>query len=197
VILHLLLMNAGSYSFRCGQKHQVEIDITNMVARAPGVPKQEAAPKPAAPAPKPAEKPKEWTKPADNQKVEPATVPTTPVAAEPPALPPEIPLGTGEGGEALVSHLPQLLNLSDLGAILQRFYPQAAREDGREATVVMDIHINREGEITAVEVVQSADADFDAAAVRVARLLRFKPAYVNGQPVAVKMRQAIKFKLEK
>jgi TonB family protein len=48
-----------------------------------------------------------------------------------------------------------------------------------------------------VEVVQSADPDFDAAAVRVARLLRFKPAYVNGQTVAVKMRQAIRFKLER
>ncbi len=197
MILHVLLMNAGNYSFQWAQKHQVEIDITNMVVRTPGAPKQEAAPKPALPAPKPAEKPKEWTKPTDNQKVEPAAIPTKPIAQEPPAPPPEIPLGTGEGGEALVSHLPQLLNLSDLGAILQRFYPQAAREDGREATVVMDIHINRDGEISAVEVVQSADPDFDAAAVRVARLLRFKPAYVNGQTVAVKMRQAIRFKLER
>jgi hypothetical protein len=38
----------------------------------------------------------------------------------------------------MLTHLPQLLNLSELGSILQRFYPEKAREDGREATVVMD-----------------------------------------------------------
>ena len=192
VVLHLFMMHAGSASFQWSQKHVVEIDITNMgPRRAPG-----AAQK-AVPAPKPAVKPREWVKPADNQKVAPAPIPTKSVAPAPEELPPEIPIGTGQGGEAQLTHLPQLLNLSELGAILKRFYPEAAREDGREATVVMDIHIGRDGQITAVEVVVSADPDFDAAAVRVAKLLRFKPAYVGGQPVAVKMRQAIQFKLER
>ncbi len=206
VVLHLLMMNAGSMSFQWSQKHQVEIDITNMGHM--GAPGPRSAPAPAPPAPpKPVAPPKEWTKPAPNQKVAPAPIPTAPVAQVPEPPPPvpapqpagngEIGIGTGEGGEGLISKLPQLLNLSDLSVILQKFYPEKAREEGRQATVVMDIHIGSDGKINGVEVVQSGDSDFDVAAVRVAQLLRFKPAYVNGQPVAVKMRQAIQFKLER
>jgi protein TonB len=198
IVLHLLLMRAGTVSFQWSQKHTVEIDITNMRRMsAPTTAKKATSP---APAPKPVEKPKEWLKPAANQKVEPAPIPTNPVAPAPPPPeepPAEIPIGTGQGTQVQLTHLPQLLNLSELGAILQRFYPEKAREDGREAIVIMDIHIGRDGKINAVEVVQSADPDFDAAAVRVARLLRFKPAYLGGQPVAVKMRQPIQFRLER
>jgi TonB family protein len=195
VAMHLFMMHAGAVSFRWSQKHTVEIDITNMRRIGAPVAARKTAPSPAPKSAKPPEKPKEWLKPAENQKVAPAPVPTKPVAPAPEEPPSEIPIGSGEGGEVMLTHLPQLLNLSDLGAILQRFYPEKAREDGREATVVMDIHIGRDGQITAVEVVQSADLDFDSAAVRVAKLLRFKPAYVNGQPVAVKMRQPIQFRL--
>ena len=197
VALHLFMMHAGAVSFQWSQKHTVEIDITNMRRiGAPAEPRK-ADNRPTPKLAKPPEKPKEWVKPAENQKVAPAPIPTKPVAPAPEEPPAEIPIGTGQGGEFQLTHLPQLLNLSELGSILQRFYPEKAREDEREATVVMDIHIGREGQITAVEVVQSADPDFDAAAVHVAKLLRFKPAYVNGQPVAVKMRQAIQFKLQR
>jgi TonB family protein len=198
VALHLLMMNAGRLSFQWSQKHQVEIDITNMGHM--GGPRP-PAPAPAAPAPKPVAPPKEWTKPADDQKVAPAPIPTAPVpqAPEPPPppLPAEIGINTGDGRQDQISKLPQLLNLSDLSIILQKFYPEKAREEGRQATVVMDIHIGQDGKINAVEVVQSGDPDFEAAAIHVAQLLRFKAACVNGQPVAVKMRQAIQFKLER
>ena len=106
-------------------------------------------------------------------------------------------MGTGEGGEAQLARLPQLLNLSDLAAIQRRFYPENAREDGREAVVVLDIHIGTNGRVTNVDVVQSADPDFDQAAIHVAQLLRFSPAFLSDRPVAVKMRQAIQFKLER
>ncbi len=96
-----------------------------------------------------------------------------------------------------MSRLPQLLNLSDLSAILKRFYPEAARAQGREATVVLDIHIGADGLVADVEVVKSADPDFNEAARRVAKLLRFKPAFLGSRPVAVKMRQPIQFRLER
>jgi protein TonB len=200
--LHMLLFHAGDLGIRFPAKRTLEIDITSMGrAGALAAPKRAAAPAP--PAPKPAAPPKEWLKAAPNQKVTPAAAPTAPVAPPPAAAPQaapgngEIGIGTGEGGEGRLARLPQLLNLADLAAIQKRFYPEKAREDGREATVVLDIHIGPDGRVTAVEVVQSADPEFDGAAVHVAKLLRFSPAYVSNQAVAVKMRQAIQFKLER
>lgn len=181
--LHFLLLLSGNMSFQWAKRHVVEIDITNMGPRGA----VSAAPRPASPAHK------DWVK---SKKAATAPIPTKPLVPEPPP-PPEIPLGTGQGGENRLTHLPQLLNLSALSAILERFYPQKAREEGREATVVLDIHLGADGAIAGVEVVRSADPDFDDAAVRAAKLLRYRPAYVDGQPVAVKMRQAIQFKLAK
>lgn len=206
VALHLLLFNAGGLGMHLPgtEKHTVEIDITHMghVGVAP-VP-HPAAPRPAAPPPKPAAPPKQWTQ--TTQKVAPAAAPTKAVPQQPPPPPPpapsgpstgEIGIGLGDGGETQLAQLPQLLNLNDLAAIQQRFYPEKAREEGREAVVVMDIHIGPDGRVNNVDIVQSADPDFNEAAVHVARLLRFSPAYVGNTPVAVKMRQAIQFKLER
>ena len=192
--MHFLLFHAGEMSFHFQQKHTVEIDITNMGhIGLPGT-RKAAAPAP----PKPAAKPKEWVKPAPNQKVEPAPIPTQPVAARPPEEPPpsEYNVGTGDSSANVLSRIPQLLNLSDLRAILQRFYPEEARSQNREGTVVLDIHIDTEGHVVAVDVVRSGGLDFDAAAKKAVMLLRFTPAFLGSQRVAVKMRQAIQFKLE-
>lgn len=201
IFLHFLLFHAGDIGLKFPQKRTVEIDITSMGRMGASVPRRAAAAP--APAPKPAAPPKEWLKAAPNQKVAPAAPPSKPAAPspEPPAPPQpanaEIGIGTGSGGEGQLARLPQLLNLSDLAAIQRRFYPEKAREKGREAVVVLDVHIGPDGRVSNVEVVQSADPDFDEAAIRVAKLLRFSPAYVSNQPVAVKMRQAIQFKLER
>jgi TonB family protein len=201
--LHFCLLH--TWRVPLPQRRRVEIDITSMGhAGAPAPPRPAA--RPAAPA-RPVAPPKTWTKPSEGQKTAPAPVPTKPVAPEPQTPPPapsgppgppgEIGLGTGEGGEGLVARLPQLKNLSDLSAILQRFYPARARDEGREAVVVLDIHIDESGAVTAADLVRSADADFDQAALHAARLLRFTPAFAGGRAVAVKMRQAFQFKLEK
>ena len=91
--IHLLLsLKAGEFSLHYQQKHTVEIDITIMghlgMAAAP---RMATAPSSPRPIPKPAAPPKEWTKPAANQKVEPAPIPTksvAPIPEEPPAPPP-------------------------------------------------------------------------------------------------------------
>ena len=102
---------------------------------------------------------------------------------------------SGDNNQNALSRIPQLLNLSDLGAILNRFYPEEARAQRQEASVVLDLHIDTDGHIKSVDVVQSAGAEFDAAALRVAKLLRFTSAFMGSQRVAVKLRQAIQFKL--
>ena len=204
VMLHFLLFHAGEFTFHFQQKHTVEIDITNMGHL--GMPG--AAPKPASPppAPKPAVPKKEWVKPAPNQKTIPAPIPTQPIAPTPEETPaPPAPtgrtngeygIGTGDGSANVLTRIPQLLNLSDLSAILRRFYPEEARTQHREATVVLDLHIDTDGHVQAVDIVRSGGSDFDAAAQRAAKLLRFTAAFLGSQRVAVKMRQAIQFKLE-
>ncbi len=130
----------------------------------------------AAAPPKPVPHTKEWVKPAPNQKVAPAPIPTqpvTPVPEEPPPAPTntttgngtgEYGIGTGDGSANVLSRIPQLLNLFDLRAILKRYYPEQALEDHREGTVVLDMHIDTDGHVTAVDIVRSAGADFDEAA---------------------------------
>jgi len=201
--LHFLLLHAGALTFHFQQKHIVEIDITNMGHLGMPGPARKAA----APPPKPVARPKEWVKPAPDQKVVPAPIPTQAVPAPAPEEPAPAPaatgngtgeygIGTGDGSETVLSRIPQLLNLSDLRAILRRYYPEEARSQGREATVVLDIHIDTDGHVASVDIVRSGGTDFDAAACKAAMLLRFTPAFLGSQRVAVKMRQAIQFKLE-
>jgi TonB family protein len=193
--LHVLLLHAGQFTLQFKRRHTVEIDITNMGRMGVSVPKRAAAPTP----PKPVAKPQEWIQPRPDQKVAPAPIPTQPVPAPPPEEPPPPPeydIGNGGNSAAALSRIPQLLNLSDLRAILQRFYPEQARSERRQGAVVLDLHIDTDGHVQAVDVVQSGGSDFDAAAKRAAMLLRFMPAFLGSQRVAVKMRQAIQFKLE-
>src|ERR1039457_2876093 len=77
---------AGEFSLHYQQKHTVEIDITNMGhIGMPGPVRRPATP----PTPsKPVAPPKEWVKPAPNQQVVPAAVPTQAVAPTPEEPPP-------------------------------------------------------------------------------------------------------------
>lgn len=165
-----------------------------------------AAPKPAAPPPPPAPKEKDWVKSATNK---PAPIATPSASPSPAAAPePETPaptqtgpdnggFGEGDGDLSSLTRLPAILNLADLGTILRKFYPEAERDAGREGTVVVDLHVNESGRVTAVDVVRSVDPAFDEAAKKVGLLLRFSPAYRGAEKVPVKLRQAIKFNLEK
>jgi TonB family protein len=199
VFAHFLLFHVGAVSFRFHEKRTIEIDITNMGHLA--MPYRTAsstahAAKSAAPA-------KEWLKPAPNQKTVPAPIPTQPVAPtpeEPPAPPAPGPTngeyGIGAGETNIISRIPQLRNLRDLNAILRRYYPEAERTAGHQGMVVCDLHIDMEGNVSAVDVVRSAGPAFDDAARNVAKLLHFTPAFLGAHRVPVKMRQAIQFKLE-
>ena len=194
---HFFLLRIGNISFRFHEKPVVEIDITNMGHTTVKRSIQETSPVPS----KPMASTEKWVKPAPDQKVVPAPV-STPETPPVPAVETstqnvseEYSIGTGDNDQSALSRIPQLLNLSDVGAILNRFYPEEARVQRREATVVLDLHIDVDGHIKSVDIVESGDADFDEAARRVAKLLRFTPAFIGNQSVAVKLRQAIQFKL--
>ena len=76
------------------------------------------------------------------------------------------------------------------------FYPYAERQAQREGRVVVNVHINKAGDVSGVDVTTSAGVLFDEAAKKVLSLARFSPARAGERPVAVKMPQTLDFKLE-
>lgn len=164
-------------------------------------------PKPATPEP-----PKNWVLPGPQT--------TTVVPPKPEAPPPTqggapegtgtspLPGGRGEGFDYGVPNgtmrpgypagmvKPRLLNRDEVLANLRRYYPERERLAGHEGLVVVDLHLGVDGEVGDVDVIQSASPLFDAAAIKVAHLMRFSPARTpDGQAVAAKMRERMQFKL--
>ncbi|MCX5797732.1 MAG: energy transducer TonB [Elusimicrobia bacterium] len=154
--------------------------------------------------------PKDWVTPGPNTKV----VENLPEPAPTPGGAPEgtgtaaklggSGVGSDEGcpgctgnGRAALSKLPVLLNKNELLAIMRRFYPESERRAGREGKVIVFLHISVEGKVDPVDIGQSGGAAFDAGAKEVAKRMRFSPALgLKGEPVPVKMPQAILFQLE-
>lgn len=73
-------------------------------------------------------------------------------------------------------------------------YPERARLDGVEGTVLVQVLIDRQGVVRDTRVVSSV-APLDTAAVEAARQWRFKPAMARGEPVAVWVAVPVKFSL--
>lgn len=81
---------------------------------------------------------------------------------------------------------PELRNLEEVRRALLREYPASYREAGIGATVVVELHLDRDGSILETGIAVSSGHDaFDRAALRVARLCRFSPAMNRDRPVAV------------
>jgi len=104
--------------------------------------------------------------------------------------------GHGHGGTPLLA-FPKLLNRDEVLANLRRLYPEPERAAGHEADVAVMIHVGVDGSVRSVDVTRSANAAFDEAAQKVAKLMRFSPAIgLNGQPVPVRLPQPVMFRLE-
>jgi len=83
-----------------------------------------------------------------------------------------------------------------LRKFVEAAYPPARQTAGIEAKVILSIEINAEGQPENVEVVQSAGADFDEAAVAAARRFEFDPARMDGVPTPVKIQYAYRFQIK-
>lgn len=104
--------------------------------------------------------------------------------------------GHGHGGAPAGTVRPKLLNRDEVLANLRKFYPERERLAGHEGLVIVDIHLGADGAIGAVEVVQSASPLFDAAAMKVANIMRFSPAQTpDGAAAPSKVRERMQFKL--
>jgi TonB family protein len=83
-----------------------------------------------------------------------------------------------------------------LSTPLRPDYPAAARAQGIEATVTLEIIVGRDGNVAEVHVVKGAGYGFEDSAVRALGRARFTPAIRDGRPVRVRMPWTIDFRLE-
>jgi TonB family protein len=75
-------------------------------------------------------------------------------------------------------------------------YPKQAVEQGLEAEVILQIAIDAAGQVTRVEVRNSAGPEFDAAAATAAQRFVFEPAQKSGEAVASRILYRYAFKLK-
>ena len=66
-------------------------------------------------------------------------------------------------------------------------YPPDKHQAGVTARVLLSIEVGEDGKVNGVEVVESAGADFDAAAVAAVRQFVFEPAEIDSRPSPVKI----------
>jgi protein TonB len=91
--------------------------------------------------------------------------------------------------EYLVSEMP--VPLSDVRPV----YPKEARDKQIEGSVAMDVLIDDKGKVRLASVIEGSEI-FRASALEAMKKFLFRPAKVDGKPVAVRIRYSIKFKLE-
>jgi TonB family protein len=85
----------------------------------------------------------------------------------------------------IVERQPVVLNQRVLQEAMNREYPPGARAAMRAARVVVRMRVSPEGRPTQADIVSSTDPEFNAASLHVVRVLRFRPAALDGRPVAV------------
>ena len=91
--------------------------------------------------------------------------------------------------EYLVSDMPVVLSE------VKPSYPKEAREERLEGTVALDVLIDDQGKVRQVSVIEGP-AIFRSGAIEAMKKFRFRPASVDGKPVAVRIRYSLKFELE-
>jgi protein TonB len=76
------------------------------------------------------------------------------------------------------------------------YYPDSSRRAGEEGRTLVKICVDVRGKIGNVEVAgSSGHPDLDAAALRYAHAMRFKPATQGGKPIDICSSQPVKFQL--
>jgi TonB family protein len=74
-------------------------------------------------------------------------------------------------------------------------YPAAARAAGRQGTVVIRLHIDKDGQVTDARVTAGVHPDLDDVALEAARAMTFRPARRDGQPIAAVIDWRVEFRL--
>ena len=116
-----------------------------------------------------------------------------------PRLPPSAPVGDNPPGpvaDVLEVDRPPRLVGQPSAAELRALYPPAARREGLEADVRVEMLVSDRGEVERVRLVAGAGNGFDEAAKTLARRMRFEPARRGAASVAVWIAWTWKFRLD-
>lgn len=90
----------------------------------------------------------------------------------------------------LVSSMPQLLTEMRIP------YPEEAKKAGIEGPVVMDLLIDDQGSVRQVNLIKGPGFGLNEAALAAIKNFKFRPARIQDQPVAVKIKYTYRFILE-
>ncbi|MEO6598772.1 MAG: TonB family protein, partial [Polyangiaceae bacterium] len=82
---------------------------------------------------------------------------------------------------------PRLTRPPKLVQFVEAPYPQTEKASGRIASVTVQIAISATGTVDAVQVIESAGAAFDGAAVAAIRQFSFEPAEINNRPSPIRI----------
>ncbi|MEL7231348.1 MAG: TonB family protein [Pseudomonadota bacterium] len=74
-------------------------------------------------------------------------------------------------------------------------YPQRALDRGIEGRVIVAVTVEKDGTQSDAKVIRGVHPDLDKEALRVARMMMFKPGFQRGEPVRVQMNIPVKFTL--
>jgi periplasmic protein TonB len=94
----------------------------------------------------------------------------------------------------IVEEMPELIGGIE-GLYRQLRYPETARRAGLEGRVVLEFIVDEEGRVTFAEIVQDPGAGLGEEALRVIQMARFTPGRQRNQPVRVRVRIGIFFRL--
>ena len=97
-------------------------------------------------------------------------------------------------GNALTEEPIFLDNLS--AAEIRKFYPEEARRAELEGAVRTKLLVDEEGAVVRATLVSDPSGAFGRAAIRLARLYRFKPARIGNRAVATEIEFTIQFELD-
>lgn len=110
----------------------------------------------------------------------------------------DAPVAPREVRHSTYTQAPQVLNRSETLEAMEREYPAARRAAGETATVTIFFFIDQDGRNIERRIDESSgDADFDAAALRVAEVFEFRPAYTRFTPGDVWVSLPITFQTER
>ncbi len=85
----------------------------------------------------------------------------------------------------VVERMPMMLNVRSLRDAMYREYPDWLKPTGMRGTVIVRMRVSAEGVPGEAVVKSSTNPEFNAASLRAIRPLRFRPAALDGRPVAV------------
>ena len=149
---------------------------------------------------------------APGSEARPTPLDPSPAASGRRAISPELSAHTG------LSHLPEPADGAQLSRLLKQHYPAQLRSQGVSGTALLDVHVDAQGRVVAVDVVRRPGAaehpsnravlqdkdgthaleindrpEFGRAAQAALRETRFQPALKDGKPVPYKLRMTVQF----